>query len=188
MGAPFVLGIGLQGFEALLEVRRVRGIPRFGKPRNVGHPRSVCAQDDIVVNFREGGMSAKAVTKKKAKRASKKGSTKKTAKNAVNVAEVRDHVLHLIADQAELMTKANVEEASKGHLAHLKYFFEVLGVHPVSATEQQEAEDSNDLARVLLNRFDFPYKGPADEEQEETSKDEAAKELVPAGAPEDSVD
>jgi hypothetical protein len=137
----------------------------------------------------EDGMGTRAVAKKKAKKASGKRSAKKTPKDPVNVAEVRGKVLHLIADEAEAMTTANLEEAGKGQLSQLKYFFEVLGIHPVSATEQQESEDSNDLARVLLNRFDFPFKGPADEEQEEAGREEPAqKAVVAAGAPDEALD
>jgi hypothetical protein len=123
-------------------------------------------------------MSAKAVTKKKAKKAGKKASTKKSASGVENVAVTRDKVSHVIAEHAEA-------EAEKGHLATFKYLFELQGIHPPSGVEQPEAEDSNDLARVLLNRFDFPYKGPADEERAEGPKDE---ELVPAGPKDDSVE
>jgi hypothetical protein len=65
-----------------------------------------------------------------------------------------------------------------------------MGVFPKKVVEEPEAEDSNDLARVLLNRFDFPYKGPADEEHEGATKDEAAEDAapIPAGAAKNSVD
>jgi hypothetical protein len=56
-------------------------------------------------------------------------------------------------------------------LPSFKYLFELLGIYPAPVVEQPEAEDSDDLARVLLNRFDFPYKGPADEEAAEGTKD-----------------
>jgi hypothetical protein len=82
------------------------------------------------------------------------------------------------------MTEAMAAEPEKGHLATFKYLFELLGIYPANTVEQ-EAEDSNDLARVLLNRFDFPYKGPGDEEQAEGPKD---GESVPTGAKEDSVE
>ena len=66
---------------------------------------------------------------------------------------------------------------------------ELLGIYPAKAVEEPEAEDSVTW-RVLLNQFDFPYKGPAYEEQEGTVKDEGAKgaALVAAGAREESVD
>jgi hypothetical protein len=130
-------------------------------------------------------MGTKAVTKKKAKRASRKASTKKSASGPEKVAVTRDKISHVIAEHAPKMTEAMAAEAEKGHLATFKYLFELLGIYPAPAVEQPEAEDSNDLARVLLNRFDFPYKGPADEEQEGAAKD---GELVPAGAKDDSVD
>jgi hypothetical protein len=96
----------------------------------------------------------------------------------------------VIREHAEKMTTAIAAEAEKGNLPTFKYLFELLGTYPAPVVEHAEAEDSNDLARVLLNRFDFPHKGPADEEQDGAAKDEAGKDtaLVPAGAREDSVD
>ena len=136
-------------------------------------------------------MGTKAVTKKKAKKSRGKNSTKKAASGAPDVAVTHGKVTHVIAEHAETMTEAIVAEAEKGNLPTFKYLFELLGIHPAPAVEQQtEAEDRNDLARVLFNRFDFPYKAPADEEQDGATKDEGAKDaaLVAAGAPEDSVD
>jgi len=130
-------------------------------------------------------MGTKAVTKKKAKKASRKASTKKSASQPVDVSATHDKVLHVIAEHAEAMTEANATEAEKGHLATFKYLFELLGIYPAPAVEQPEAEDSNDLARVLLNRFDFPYKGPGDEEGAEGTK---VLEVVPAGGKDDSVE
>jgi hypothetical protein len=130
-------------------------------------------------------MSAKAVTKKKARKASRKASTKKSASGPVDASVTHEKVLHVIAEHAEAMAEANATEAEKGHLATFKYLFELLGIYPAPAVEQPEAEDSNDLARVLLNRFDFPYKGPTEEEAAEEMKDAV---LVPAGAKGDSVE
>jgi hypothetical protein len=130
-------------------------------------------------------MSAKAVTKKRAKKASRKASTKKAASQPVDVSATHEKVLHVIAEHAEAMAEANATEAEKGHLPAFKYLFELLGIYPAPSVEQPEAEDSNDLARVLLNRFDFPYKGPGDEEAPEGPKD---GELVPAGVKDDSVE
>jgi hypothetical protein len=73
----------------------------------------------------------------------------------------------------------------RGICRRFKYLFELLGIYPAPVVEQPEAEDSDDLARALLNRFDFPYKGPADEEAAEGTKD---PEVVPAGIKDDSVE
>lgn len=136
-------------------------------------------------------MGTKAVSKKKAKKRGGKSSVKKATSGAPDVAVTHGKVTHVIAEHAETMTEAIVAEAEKGNLPTFKYLFELLGIHPAPAVEQQpEAEDSNDLARVLLNRFDFPFKGPADEEQDGAMKDEGTKDamLVAAGAPKESVD
>ena len=116
----------------------------------------------------------------KAKRASSKGS----AKAPVNLEEVRERVRRVIAEKAEEMTNANAEEASKGNLTPLKYLFEVLGLYPATAAEETEPTEGNDLARVLLKRLNFPFEGPADEEQIEPSKETAV--AAPVG--DDSVE
>jgi hypothetical protein len=122
------------------------------------------------------------VAKKKSAKAKSK-SSKSTAKGPVSLEEVRERVRRVIADKAEEMTSANVEEASKGNLSPLKYLFEVLGLYPATAGEEAEPAEGNDLARVLLKRFNFPFQGPADEEASEPSN-----EAVAAPVGDDSVE
>jgi len=119
--------------------------------------------------------------KKKSASGKKKTVKKSAAKGPVNVPEIRGKVRRLIAAKVEPMVDANAEEALKGHITHLKYLFEVLGVYPESAQAEAEPEESNDLAEVLLKRLDFPYREPAEEEQDEIAS-------VPAGAGNDSVE
>lgn len=135
-------------------------------------------------------MSTKAVTKKKAKKAGGKGSATTAASGPKDLSATHEKVKHVIAEHVEKMTEAIAAEAEKGNLPTFKYLCELLGIYPAPVVEHAESEDSNDLARVLLNRFDFPYKGPEDEEREGATKDEGAPDatLVPAGAPEESVD
>ena len=134
-------------------------------------------------------MGTKAVSKKKAKKSTGSGPAKK-ADGVRDVAATRDVVTNVIAKQAEKMTEAIAAEAEKGHLQTFRYLLELRGIYSAKVVEEPEAEDSNDLARVLLNGFDFAYKGPAAEEQEGATKDEAAEDagLIPAGASKNSVD
>lgn len=120
--------------------------------------------------------------KKKAGRGAKKSTPKNPASDPVNVPEIREKVRQLIAAKVEQMVGANADEASKGQLAPLKFLFEVLGVYPDSGEAEPEAEDGNDLARVLLNRFQFPNPAPSDEDSAE------ADEAVPAAVTGDSVE
>jgi len=163
------------------------GTPWFGMARGSAWGLRFAKDDNEFRSylFCEDGMSVKAVTKKKAKKASRKPSTKNAASKPVDVSVTHDKILHVIAEHAEAMTEANATEAEKGHLPAFKYLFELLGIYPAPAVKEPEAEDSNDLARVLLNRFDFPYKGTGDEEAAQGPKD---GELVPAGVKDDSVE
>jgi hypothetical protein len=122
------------------------------------------------------------VAKKKAAKV-KQASSKGSDSAPVKLEEVRERVRRVIAEKAEAMTVANAAEASKGHLAQLKYLFDLFGLCPATAGEEAEPVDSNDLARVLLKRLNFPFQGPADEEQSEPSKE--APVAAPVG--DDSV-
>jgi hypothetical protein len=126
----------------------------------------------------------KAAKKKSAsgkKKSVKKSVKRSGAKGPVNVPEIREKIRRLIAAKVGPMVNANAVEATKGSLPPLKYLFEVLGVYPESAQTEAEPEESNDLAEVLLKRLDFPYREPAEEEQDEIA-------AVPAGAGNDSVE
>jgi hypothetical protein len=119
------------------------------------------------------------VTKAKKKAARAKKSTPKNPVNeTVNVPEIRERVRQLIAAKVEKMVDANAEEAGKGHLAQLKFLFEVLGLYPGTGQEEPETEDSNDLARVLLNRFEFPNPAPTDEESGEAEQAAVGAEVA----------
>jgi hypothetical protein len=95
-------------------------------------------------------------------------------------------VLRLIAAKAEAMTSANADEAAKGHLQQLRFLFEVLGLYPPTAIPEAVVAEGNDLARVLLNRLDFPFRGPADEERVEPAGETPVG--VPVAAGDDSVE
>ena len=89
-------------------------------------------------------------------RTAKKSVTKKEGKGPVNRKEVREQIAGLVADSADKMTSAMIEEAGKGLLAQYKFLLEVSGVYPASTVEESGAEDSNVLAKVLLERLHLP--------------------------------
>jgi hypothetical protein len=63
----------------------------------------------------------------------------------------------------------------------LKYLFEVVGLYPAAEATSPAPEDSNDLAKKLLDSFQFPAPLPAEEEED-------AQVAVTAGAGTDSVE
>ncbi len=119
--------------------------------------------------------AARKSTRSKKKKATGRGETKAP----VNLQELRERVRRVVADEAETMTKAAAEEAAKGHVAQLKYLFEVIGLYPATKATDAEPVDSNDLARVLLTKFEFPHTLPAEEEDED--------KVLPTTAGSDSV-
>jgi hypothetical protein len=133
-------------------------------------------------------MVKKAAAKKKSGKRLSKSPKKSQAKGLgpVDLVEVREKVMRLIADKAEAMTTANADEAAKGHLQQLRFLFEVLGLYPPTALPEEEPAEGNDLARVLLNRFEFPFRGPADEERAEAAGE--GEVAAPAVVGDDSVE
>jgi hypothetical protein len=107
----------------------------------------------------------------------KKATTKKKpSKGPVNRKEVREQIAGLVATNVAEMTTAMIEEANKGCLPQYKYLLEVSEVYPASSGEESAAEDSNVLAKVLLERLQLPN-------VPECAKDED----VPAGVAEETV-
>ena len=124
------------------------------------------------------------VAKKAAKKAvkqPKKTAQKSEAAGPVNLEQLRERVRKVVAEKIEDMTTAAADEAAKGHVAQLKYLFEVIGLFPATDDSKAEPEFGNDLAKTLLQRFHFPASLPADEEED-------AEVAVPAGAGNDSVE
>jgi hypothetical protein len=66
---------------------------------------------------------------------------------------------------------ALAEEARKGELAHAKFLFEMIGLYPLTETpaseEDRDAQEGNDLARVLLQRLALQG---SEEDAEETTE------------------
>jgi len=115
---------------------------------------------------------------KKVKRARKKTASKSAP---VNIQALRERVRTVVAEKLDDMTEAVADEAAKGHVAQLKYLFEVVGLYPAAEATSPAPEDSNDLAKKLLDSFQFPAPLPAEEEED-------AQVAVTAGAGTDSVE
>jgi hypothetical protein len=81
----------------------------------------------------------------------------------VDVKELRRKLVQLIAGRYDEMTNAMIDEAAKGYLAQYKFLLEVIGLYPPIASEKEEAEDSEDLAQLLLKNFVFPKRLPEQE-------------------------
>jgi hypothetical protein len=90
-------------------------------------------------------------------RVAKKAAAKKQGtKGPVNRKEVREQIAELVASSTDKMTNAMIEEAGKGLLAQYKFLLEVSGVYPPSGSDESAAEDSNVLAKILLERLHLP--------------------------------
>ena len=105
---------------------------------------------------------------KRSRVAKKTVARKKASKGPVNRKEVREQIAGLVAGSTDKMTNAMIEEAGKGLLPQYKFLLEVSGVYPASGTEESAAEDSNVLAKVLLERLHLPN-SLEDEAGEETA-------------------
>ncbi len=127
-------------------------------------------------------MGKRAAAKKTVKRKSK-AADGADSKKVVDVRQIREQIVQQVAERMEAMTKGISGEAEKGHLPQYKYLLEVIGIHPMSAETATENADSDDLAQVLLNSFEFPKRLPKNEEEAENGESPAS-----AGVGSDSVE
>jgi hypothetical protein len=118
---------------------------------------------------------------KKAVKQTKKPVQESEASVPANLEEMRERVRKVVAEKIDDMAEAAADEAAKGHVAQLKYLFEVIGLFPATEEAKAEPEYGNDLAKTLLDRFHFPASLPAEEEEDEEI-------AVPAGVGNDSVE
>lgn len=121
--------------------------------------------------------------KKRAKPKKKATGSVANSKKPVDAVQMREQVARAVAKRLGCMTSAVIEEAEKGDLPEYKYLLEVAGVHPLSPEKAAEKADSDDLAQVLLNSFEFPKRLPKNEGDAEN-----AESTVPAGVGNDSVE
>jgi hypothetical protein len=115
---------------------------------------------------------------KSRKPARKKAASKSKSRKPVDLQAIREAIVSQVGVEAAEMTDALVEEAKKGQLAPTKFLFEIIGLYPARAAsgdneqaEDEEAEEGNDLASVLLRRLSLPE---PDESSESTAELEVA--------------
>lgn len=118
---------------------------------------------------------------KKSRNQKKQAAPQSEAPVPVNLEKLREKVRQVVAEKIGQMTNAAADEAAKGHVAQLKYLFEVIGLFPATEEAKAAPEYGNDLAKTLLDRFHFPAALPAEEEED-------AEIAVPAGVGSDSVE
>jgi hypothetical protein len=116
--------------------------------------------------------------KGKATGQSSRGAGSAVSGKQVDLEALRQKIANYVGSNGFEMVRAATEEAVKvGNLSSLKYLFEMIGLYPSTATAAEET-DSDDLARVLLNRLNFG---------KETSLENTQAE-VPTAARSDSVE
>ena len=82
------------------------------------------------------------------------------------------------------MVESTIEEVHKGHFAAMRYLFEMIGLYPAEAG--QEEPDESSLAKILLRRLNLPDPELANDVRQK----EVTKETDPPapGKEEDAVE
>jgi len=88
--------------------------------------------------------------------AGKKAAAKKASKGPVNRKDVREQIAGIVATSVAEMTTAMIEEANKGSLSQYKFLLEVSEVFPPASGGEGGSEDSDALAKFLLDRLRLP--------------------------------
>jgi hypothetical protein len=125
----------------------------------------------------------------KKKKSRKKTTAPKSAKKVrkprlkkeINIVEVRKQVSQIVKSGAAELTQAVVGEGMKGQVAPVRYLFEMANIFPVQENAEQETEEEDSLAKILLSRMQAPAK-PEKEEDDEAAKD-GEQEVKAASSP-----
>jgi hypothetical protein len=92
--------------------------------------------------------------KGKATRQSGKGAGSAGSRKQVDLEALRQRIANYVGSKGFQMVKTATEDTMKvANLSSMKYLFEMIGLYPPAATPCAEETDSDDLARVLLNRL-----------------------------------
>ena len=106
---------------------------------------------------------ARASSNSKAKRAAKASSAARTKKNsaqsqeqrAIALPELREELKNQVGNDAPKIVTSLIDAAAKGSCGHAKYLFEMIGLYPAAAFEQEDLEEDS-LAKTLLRRLGLP--------------------------------
>jgi len=125
------------------------------------------------------GESMKKTKSRRARKRAKRLPRGKKARQATDLAAIRQQITDLVRNQALPMVEITISEVDKGHYAAMKYLFEMIGLYPAATQEENEGEDS--LARTLLRRLGLPEEPML---EAEITKD---RQVAPAADVEDAV-
>ena len=124
-------------------------------------------------------MIVKKTKSRRARKRAKRLPRGKKARQATDLAAIRQQITDLVRNQALPMVEITISEVDKGHYAAMKYLFEMIGLYPAATQEENEGEDS--LARTLLRRLGLPEEPML---EAEITKD---RQVAPAADVEDAV-
>ena len=124
-------------------------------------------------------MIVKKTKSRRARKRAKRLPRGKKARQATDLAAIRQQITDLVRNQALPMVEITISEVDKRHYAAMKYLFEMIGLYPAATQEENEGEDS--LARTLLRRLGLPEEPML---EAEITKD---RQVAPAADVEDAV-
>ena len=84
----------------------------------------------------------------------RKSSGAAEGRKEIDLEALREKIARHVSRKSLAMVRTTTEVVKVGNLAALKYLFELIGVYPSGGASAVE-EDSDDLARTLLNRLDL---------------------------------
>jgi len=84
----------------------------------------------------------------------RKSSGAAEGRKEIDLEALREKIARHVSRKSLAMVRTTTEVVKVGNLAALKYLFELIGVYP-SGGASAVGEDSDDLARTLLNRLDL---------------------------------
>ena len=69
--------------------------------------------------------------------------------------ELREELKNQVGNDAPKIVTSLIDAAAKGSCGHAKYLFEMIGLYPAAALDQEDLEEDS-LAKTLLRRLGLP--------------------------------
>jgi hypothetical protein len=91
-----------------------------------------------------------------------------------NPVEVREEISRIVRTGAAGMTQAVMGEGLKGHVAPVKFLFEVASIYPTPPKGEEATEEEDCLAKILLAKISAPPK-PVEEAPKDIDEGEESE-------------
>lgn len=90
----------------------------------------------------------------------------------IDLERLRKEIRRRVGSESERIVKALIEAAKAGNVTQAKYLFEIIGLYPAAATEEETEQET--MVSTLLKRLGLPVDEVDEPEEQEQAQSMAA--------------